>query len=289
MATFTFVSSSDDAKTASAVTPPKSVSVSLDPQQQEQLLDEADVAYSQGASLEATDVAESKLAFATAAEKYQLLVDSGVRNSQLYSNLGNAFLQQNKLGKAIASFENARRLDPSNGRAVNNLKLAKQRISNEADAELAASGFAPATFWTNLSEKAFTAVPSWSAWTLFGVAWLGFWSVAALKLSNWSAWANWSGGMVGASAALVLIACGWILAQDHALDAMRTPIAVVTDVAADVRSGAGDDFQPASGFELSEGAQWRVLQQRGDWCQVESDSGSTGWVKNTDVVVVPSV
>ena len=67
---------------------------------------------------------------------------------------------------------------------------------------------------------------------------------------------------------------------------MRTPIAVVTNAEGDVRTGAGDEFQPASGFDLHEGAAWQVLQQRGDWCQVQSESGSTGWVKNSAVEVI---
>ena len=281
---FTFVKSNDLSNGVSFATSPVTASVSLDRQQQQQLLKEANVAYERGSTLAKSDAAESKLAFASAAGKYQLLIESGVHNSNLFSNLGNSFLQQDKIGNAIASFETARRIDPTNSDAVHNLKLAKQRIASDANADSASSGF-----WTNVADRALSIVPPWSAWALLGVSWLGFWSIAAFRLSRWSVVQNWGGTLAGTSAALVLIACGWIVAQDQAFETLRTPIAVVTDVAVDVRSGAGEEFKPASGFVLSEGAQWRVLQQRGDWCQVESDSGSTGWVKNSDVVVVPRV
>ena len=282
-AVFTFVESSAHSNEDLISMTPTAASVSLDHEQQQQLLTEATAAYDRGLSLAASDVAESKLAFASAAEKYQLLTDSGIRNSQLYSNLGNAFLQQDKIGNAIASFETARRIDPTNGRATNNLELAKQRISN-VDVDSASN-----TFWTTISAKAFRLAPPRLAWAIFGTVWLGFWLIASATLSRWSIFESWNGTLIGTSAVLVLIACGWIVAQHRAFDTLRTPIAVVTDVQADVRAGAGEEFQPASGFEPDEGVAWRILQQRGDWCQVESNSGSTGWVKNSDVAVVPSV
>ena len=281
--TFTVVESGNPSTRAQIAAVPATASVLLDQQQQQQVLNEADAAYNRGLSLAESDVADSKLAFASAAEKYQLLTNSGIRNSQLYSNLGNAFLQQDKIGNAIASFETARRIDPANRKAAHNLDLAKQRITGETDATSATSDF-----WTTISERAFSLVPPWSAWALLGVAWLGFWATTAARLGSWSVFGNWNQVMVGTSAGLILIACGWIVAQDQALDTFRTPIAVVTDTA-EVRIGAGDEFTPASGFDLSEGVEWRVLQQRGDWCQVESDNGSTGWVRNSEVVVVPSV
>ena len=284
VAALTFVKSSNRFTQSEPALAQTTTAISLDQQQQQQLLAEASVAYDRGQSLTKSDAAESKLAFATAAKKYRLLADSGIRNSQLYSNLGNAYLQQDKIGNAIASFETARRIDPSDGRATQNLKLAKQRIVADVDASSASN-----SFWTSATQKVFSIVPPWTAWALFGVAWLVFWSINAFKFSSLSTFANWNGTLIGTSAAFVLIACGWIAAQDHASDEMRTSIAVVTNVEANVRTGAGDEFQPASGFDFSEGDAWRVLQQQGDWCQVESEGGSTGWVKNSAVEVIPSV
>ena len=286
VAAFTFVESGNHSADIQTATAPSTITVALDRQQQEQLLDEASVAYERGLSLAQSDAAESKLAFAAASGKYQLLADSGIRNSDLYSNLGNAYLQQDKVGNAIASFETARRLDPANGKAAHNLELAKQRINRTSDVSAAS---ASSNFWTTATQQAFSLVPSWSAWGLFGIAWLAFWSIAVCKLYSMSTFGNWNGTIVGTSAALILIACGWIVAQNKSFETMRTPIAVVTNVAADVRTGAGEEFQPASGFDLNEGSSWRVLQQQGDWCQVESASGSTGWVKDSAVEVVPSV
>ncbi|MDA8563799.1 BatD family protein [Mariniblastus sp.] len=280
-AAFTFVESGGQSHPSSIAQ--TTATLTLDRQQQEQILEEASIAYERGLSLAESDAAEAKLAFATAAEKYQVLIDSGIHNASLYTNFGNASLQQDDIGNAVASFEAARRTDPGFAKATHNLELVKQRM---ASSNLVASH---AGFWNTIGLKATSSIPVWFGWTLFGAAWLAFWSVLATSLWRPIAFGNWDRPLVGASAALVLIACGWIVAQNQALDTMRTPIAVVTDVAAEVKTGAGNEFDTASGFELNEGTAWRLLQQQGDWCQVESESGATGWVKNSDVEVVPSV
>ena len=283
-AAFTFIESGAQNHQTSVAQAP--TTVTLNRQQQDQIFDEASVAYERGLSLAESDAAEAKLAFATAAEKYQVLVDSGIRNASMYTNIGNAFLQQDNVGSAVASFETARRVNPAYAKAAHNLDLVKQQM---ASSDPVATQTAQNGFLKNIGLKAASLIPAWFGWTLFAAGWLAFWSISATNFWRPIALGNWNRTLVGASAALVLITCGWIVAQHRVLDTLRTPIAVVTDVAAEVKTGAGEEFGTASGFELSEGTSWRLLQEQGDWCQVESDSGATGWVKNSDVEVVPSV
>ncbi len=81
--------------------------VELTAAQRRTILAEAGEIYDRALALTKSDSAESNDLFTTAAEKYQLLVDSGIHNSRLYLNLGNAYLQSNRLGKAIANYERA--------------------------------------------------------------------------------------------------------------------------------------------------------------------------------------
>ena len=259
--------------------------VSLDQQQKTEILKEASDAYNQGQALLASDVVESKLAFESASDKYQLLADSGVRNSQLYCNLGNAYLQQGKLGKAIANYETARRYNPADTTATHNLSLAKQQIDSGSSDSATTGG----SVLADIGQKAIAIIPPWSAWTLFGAGWLAFWAVAAGRQLSWSIPQTFSQAMVGTSVAMILMAGGLIVAQDRTFDALKNPIAVVTDEAVDVRIGCGEEFQPATGFELAEGTALRVLQLRGDWCQVENSAGSKGWVRSSDVELVADV
>lgn len=51
-------------------------------------------------------------------------------NSVLYFNLGNAYYRMNKVGYAVANYERALRLDPSNDDARANLRFVQSKIEN---------------------------------------------------------------------------------------------------------------------------------------------------------------
>jgi tetratricopeptide (TPR) repeat protein len=85
-------------------------------------------------------VAESKESFALAAHKYQTLVDDGIVNEQLYFNLGSAYLQSGKLGRAIASYERAMAVNPSSTARdslahVRGLLKSKQTVTHEEQSQ----------------------------------------------------------------------------------------------------------------------------------------------------------
>ena len=59
---------------------------------------------------------------------YETAINEGKHSTQLYNNLGIAYLKDNKLGKSILAFERALRLNPNNREAQQNLAYAKQQI-----------------------------------------------------------------------------------------------------------------------------------------------------------------
>ena len=261
------------------------VTVQLGSQQQDVLLEEASQAYANGQSLEASDVAESKLAFQTASEKYQLLVDSGVRNSALYRNLGNSYLQQGNLGKAIANYESAKRLNPFDFDAANNLKMTRELL---ADSSEESTSVATGMSFSDGVQRVVSMVPNWSVLMLFGTGWFTYWAVNACHWYGSEVPMKFSRRLVVISAALVLFTCGWGIA-DSRMEVDRGPTAVITSAAVDVRVGCGDEFEINTGMNFQEGASCRVIQKRGDWCQVESANGSEGWVRTSALEFIPSV
>lgn len=68
--------------------------------------------------------------FTAAAQKYQLLVDSGLHNARLYRNLGNAYLHSNQLGRSIANYERATQLDPDDRQLAVNLEFANSLVQS---------------------------------------------------------------------------------------------------------------------------------------------------------------
>ncbi|MCQ3980520.1 MAG: hypothetical protein DPW09_44490, partial [Anaerolineae bacterium] len=50
--------------------------------------------------------------YADAASIYEAIIASGLHNSNVYYNLGNAYFKQEDLGRAILNYRRAQRLDP---------------------------------------------------------------------------------------------------------------------------------------------------------------------------------
>ena len=66
-------------------------------------------------------------------QKYQTLVDSGVQNSQLYFNLGNAYVQSDSVGRAIANYQRAAKLRPLDFKISRNLDFALSAVGKQPD------------------------------------------------------------------------------------------------------------------------------------------------------------
>ena len=114
--------------------------VTLSAGQQATILDEAGATYTRATEMAQTDSADAKELFQTAAGKYQLLVDSGIRNGQLVTDLGNAYLQSGELGHAIVNYERALQFEPSNRQVAVNLQFANARVEGQASPQSTVAG-----------------------------------------------------------------------------------------------------------------------------------------------------
>ncbi len=76
-------------------------------------------------ALETVDRGSRVAAFRQAERLFEQLVADGARNADLYTNLGNAALQGEHLGRAILAYRRALRLDPDHSRALQNLEHAR--------------------------------------------------------------------------------------------------------------------------------------------------------------------
>ena len=71
--------------------------------------------------------------FQMAAEKWQIVIDSGYAAAELYFNLGNSYYRMNNFAKAIINYERALLIDPSNKDINFNLDLANAHVVDKID------------------------------------------------------------------------------------------------------------------------------------------------------------
>ena len=274
----------DSTREASAVGAPRTdekppVFATLTAQQKEVLLAEANAAYQQGQQAAGADAAAAKEAFATAATKYQMLADSGIRNADLHNNLANAYWQAGSIGRAIANYERSLQLAPWQVNARMNLNAARATVPSPHRDLSETTSFARTyeTVRQRLNDSAtVVAVPvmattAWLALCVVLVCWMVFPSE------------RWRHALIPVACVL---AAALVLAFVQQGTQDSESLAVVATETAVLRQAPGEAFDVVSDKPLPEGETLTVLKHRGGWLEVESASGINGWIAVADVETV---
>lgn len=251
----------------------------LNAAQQQAILAEANQRYEAAMDSAGNDAAEAKLGFEAAAEKYQLLVDSGIANSELYVNLANAYLQSGQSGEAVANYHRALQIDPANGAAKNNLQYAQQALSPSGSEDSGEVGTGVADVASVANQWLLRRVSLRTVGTLAVLGWFALWLALGLRLYG----IRFPWKSVAATATAICIASASLYVANW--ESSDQPIAVVTAPAVALRQGDGDQF-PTAGASLDEGQVVELVKQRGNWLKVCLPSGETGWVAESSAEAI---
>jgi hypothetical protein len=214
--------------------------------------------------------------YRTAVAAYQELRDQGVRSSDLFFNLGDAYVRTGALGPAIWAFEEALVLDPGNDDARYNLSATRKqaaRLGHAADAA-EAPGQDRDPLWVRIVTSLSASAETW----LFTVAYLGLFG-----LLFWRLWARAdlrSGLAIGATAfgAAALLTGALLIGR---VQLNRLSFGVVLPDAVEVREGA--DPGARTSFGLHAGARVRIVDTDQDWVRVRLGNGLEGWLRASEV------
>ena len=251
----------------------------LSSEQQATLLSEANDRYSQALAIK--DSADAKQQFSDAAEKYQLLLDSGVRNSRLFFNAANAYLQSGQSGRAIANYRRALQIDPTNRDAQKNLAYAERQARPTAagtGAKVAVTSTSSLPLRVNHFLNSYIAPRSVLAIAV--CAWFALWAFLGLRLLDIRF--PWKSMSTAAILLLATLGASYTLSRQ----ASEVRMAVVIPSEAMLRTGDGENFPTVPQSRLSEGNSVELLKERGDWVQIRTDGGETGWLPTSSVEII---
>jgi tetratricopeptide (TPR) repeat protein len=217
--------------------------------------DEANRLYEQGKYREATGA-------------YAALMSAGTNSAALWFNLGNAQFKSGHVGEAIVAYRQAEGLAPRDPDVRANLEFARRQVTGPA--------LRPG--WLHRRLESLTT----NEWTLLALVpvwgWFALMIAGQLKpawkpaLRRWT----WTAGVAG------LMGCGTLLlVLQHRL---REQTLVVNSRDAVVRAGPFEESPSA--FTAADGAEFALLDAKGDWYQISDGNKPLGWVKTNTVVAV---
>jgi tetratricopeptide (TPR) repeat protein len=215
------------------------------------------------------DQATEREHFMLSAALYDEILNEGIASGAVLYNQGNAYMRAGETGRAIACYRRAKRYRPRDPFLDANLRYA---IGNES---------------TKRSKPFVEYVLFWQDWISYPgkfqlscLAALLTFAVAAATLFVQPTWLK----RIALALLLVTLAITISSAYDwYRFQHLKHGVVVADQVVA--RKGNSEAYEPAFTKPLAEGAEFRVLEQRGDWLLVRLGDSQEGWVPAKEVVV----
>lgn len=210
-----------------------------------------------------------------AAGAWENAVADGVESAVLYYNIGNAWFKDGNVPKAILNYERALKLNPSYDDARFNLEFARTRIQDRIEE---VPEFVLAAWGRKMCYKLSSNV--WAV--LFIVFLAGALAMLLTFLLSSGRGARRAGFFSAIGLFLVALLCLDFAYWQYS-DYRKTDSAIVMVPVSSVKSSPSSGVDAKDLFVLHEGTKVRILDEAGDWMNIELADGRQGWMRKSEV------
>lgn len=212
-------------------------------------------------------------AFRQAERLFARAIEGGAHNAEIYTNLGNAALQGERLGHAILAYRRALLFDPDHARALQNLDHARSQLPSWVPRPSGGRGAFDSFFiWHSTLSAAERQLAAAFCFAL-----------AVVLLAASVRFGSPTPRNVAILPALVWCALLVSLALDRAAAAGGEAVVTVEVAARAADSAFAPSLFPAP---LPEGTEVRVLESRAPWMRVRLSNRRDVWVRKSSLAPV---
>ena len=208
---------------------------------------------------------------------YRSVEELGLESAPLYCNIGNAYFKNKDYTMAIVYYERALKLDPSYSDAEYNLQIASDFVQDRIEP---VPEFILKTWTRGLCYSVDSntwAVIALCLFALTAAAVLVFLLAASSNLKRT--------GFFSAIVFLLLTVFSVIFSFWQKNDYMKADAAVIMAPVISVKSSPSDEAATDL-FILHEGTKVNILDEVGDWRNIELADGRQGWMRSEDMEVI---
>jgi tetratricopeptide (TPR) repeat protein len=211
-----------------------------------------------------------------AAKAYEEILKTGVESPELYYNLGNAYYKSGLLPQAILNYERAKLLAPHDKDIEYNLQLAQSQTIDKIDK---VGEFFLKTWIRSLRNKADS-----DTWAYMSI---GFFAmiIAMLFLFYFSRTvAMKKAGFFMGLLFLFLFIFSFSFAHMQKKKLVDRNYAIIFAPTVNVKSSP--DAGGTEIFVLHEGTKVKVIDELGEWRQIELSDGNKGWINVSTIEII---
>jgi tetratricopeptide (TPR) repeat protein len=209
------------------------------------------------------------------AMRYERLIkEGGIQNGKIYYNLGNIYFKINDIGRAILNYRRAEQYIPNDSNLKQNLKYARGQRTDKIEEKQETKVLKTLFFWHyDLSVK--TRI------MLFTIFFAFVWISACLRIFFKKSFLFW---VITVCAIISIMLSGSLGAEEYFLKKTRPGVILSTETVA--RKGNSETYEPSFKEPLHAGTEFTLIENRGDWYQIELPDSRTCWVASDDVELV---
>lgn len=218
-------------------------------------------------SFEAANKAYNQGDYLLAISEYQKIIDGGEESFEVYFNLGNSYYKLNDVANSIFYYEKAALMDENHPVLQVNLTYAKQ-MTIDAISQKSESGISKVF-------NGFIRSVELSTWTNLSIILMLLFVTSYLFFLLWNSTKIKRLAFVFSVMTLLLSLSAYGLANRHqSLEEKDRPAIIFSNTI--VKAEPND--RGAVLFELHLGTKVQIVDQMGDWAQVQLADGQEGWL-----------
>ena len=212
--------------------------------------------------------------YQTAVSVWSGIESSGEASADLYYNIGNAWFKMEDYAKAILYYERALRLDPSDKDVLYNLEFAKSFTQDKIE-EIP-------DIWIEQLGHRMCRIFTSDTWTvLFFILLAAAIGLVLVYLLSRVQTRRKIGFFAGIAAFLLSLIC-LDFAQWQWTDYRKDTSAIVMKAVSSAKSSPSESSAKDL-FVLHEGTKVKVIDELGEWSNVELSDGRQGWLRTSDI------
>ena len=239
----------------------------LSAEETQDLYSQAKEFFRQGNTLENQNPQAARDLYQKALVRFEKIVqEGGIHNGKLFYNIGNVYFRMDQLGQAILNYRRALQYLPNDPNLLQNLDYARSRRQDKIEEPSQTKVLQTVLFW---HYDVSTGTRFW----IFSISFVGFWLYAALRLFFPNPLPR--GFLVGVGGVSLLFS-GSLLVSEWQETHFQEGVILSQEILA--RKGDGANYQPSFKEPLHAGTEFRLLEHRGDWYQIELYNGYQTWI-----------